>query len=282
MKKGQPRPKCAAESDGKHLNRLRLSSAMVFQENETVYLEDEQGQQHWLRVSYGMIKAGGLGAVDGARFRDLNDGDALTIAGRSFTVFRPGVMELMGSLDRGAQIITPKDAAVILLECDIKAGDRVLEVGAGSGGLTTALLHAVAPAGHVHTLELKEANAEKALKNVRRTGLDQFWSYQIGDARTMAVDGAPADALTMDMPDPENALDNLGPHLRSGGRVCVYVPNANQLELAVQALRDRHYADVHSWEILQRGMEVHPGGVRPSFDMLGHTGYLSFARKRSV
>jgi len=32
---------------------------------------------------------------------------------------------------------------------------------------------------------------------------------------------------------------------------------------------------------MQRALEVHPGGVRPSFDMLGHTAYLVFARKRS-
>ncbi|MDD2626901.1 MAG: tRNA (adenine-N1)-methyltransferase [Candidatus Methanomethylophilus sp.] len=254
---------------------------MVFQENETIYLEGEDGQRHWLRVSYGMIKAGGLGAIDGKRFRDLNDGDQLVIVGKKFWAYRPGVYELMNSLDRGAQIITPKDAAAILLECDIKAGDTVLEVGAGSGGLTTALLHTVAPIGHVHTLELKEQNAEKALKNVRRTGLDKYWSYQIGDAREAAVD-LTADALTMDMPDPENALDNLGPHLRNGGRLCAYVPNANQLENVVLALRDKGYADVHSWEILERGMEVHPGGVRPSFEMLGHTGYLTFARKRAI
>jgi len=256
---------------------------MAFQENETVYLEDENGQQYWLRISFGMIRAGGLGTIDGSRFRGLDDGGVLTIVGRKFWVFRPGVYELMNSLDRGAQIITPKDAAAILLECDIKSGDTVLEVGAGSGGLTTALLHAVAPAGHVHTLELKELNAEKALKNVRRTGLDAYWSYQIGDAREAAVKlDRPADALTMDMPDPENALANLGPHLREGGRLCAYVPNANQLEKVVLALRDNGYADVHSWEILQRGMEVHPGGVRPSFEMLGHTGYLTFARKRAV
>jgi len=34
-------------------------------------------------------------------------------------------------------------------------------------------------------------------------------------------------------------------------------------------------------EIMRRGMEVNPGGVRPSFEMLGHTGYLTFARKCS-
>lgn len=253
---------------------------MAFAENELIYLEDASGKRIWLKVADGMMKVQSLGTVDGSRFKDLEEGDSVTIVGREYRVFRPGVLELMESLDRGAQVITPKDAATILLHCDIKAGDRVIEVGAGSGGLTTALLHSVAPTGHVLTLELKEENALRVKKNTARVGLDKYWSYQIGDAREMNVDvDWKADALTMDMPDPWLALDNLEKHLRAGGRLCAYVPNMNQAESIVNALREHGYSDVHALENMQRGLEVHPGGVRPSFEMLGHTGYLIFARK---
>lgn len=255
---------------------------MAFEENELIYLEDANGKRSWIKVAYGMIKVQSLGAVDGSRFKDLNEGDKVTIVGRDYRVFRPGVLELMESLDRGAQIISPKDAATILMHCDIKAGDKVIEVGAGSGGLTTALLHAVAPLGKVLTLEFKEENALRAKKNVSRVGLDKYWSYQIGDARDMDVDvDWQADALTMDMPDPWLALSNLENHLRSGGRLCAYVPNMNQAESIVNALREHGYSNVYALENMQRGLEVHPGGVRPSFEMLGHTGYLIFARKTS-
>lgn len=255
---------------------------MAFTEGETLYLQDEEGKRHWFRYQPGMMKLGGLGSIDGSRFAGPGDGDSIEIAGRWFNVFRPGVRELSDSLDRGAQIITPKDASAIVYECDVKCGDRVIEVGAGSGGLTTALLHAVAPEGHVHTVELYEKNAGKALKNIRRTGLDAHWSYQIGDARCADIEFDGADVITTDIPDVEQALDNLYPHLRNGGRICTYVPNANQLERAVNALRGKGFCDIRSMEILRRGMEVGPGGVRPSFDMLGHTGYLTFARKRAI
>ena len=255
---------------------------MAFQEGEQLYLQGEDGKRYWFRYAPGMIKLGGMGAIDGKRLEGLEDGDSLDIVGRRFNVFRPGVIELIESLDRGAQIITPKDASAIIMECDVHEGSRVIEVGAGSGGLTTALLNAVAPSGHVHTVEFKEQNAEKAGKNVRRTGLDAYWSCQIGDARTVQVEFDDADVLTTDMPDVENAFDNLLPHLRNGGRICCYVPNTNQLEKAVNGLRERGFTDIRSMEIIRRGMEVHPGGVRPAFEMLGHTGYLTFARKRSV
>ena len=253
---------------------------MPFQENEFVYLVDSEDRKHWVKVAYSMLKISSLGTVDGNRFRDLDDGSELDIAGKKFTVFRPGTSELMGSLDRGAQIITPKDAASVLFNCDVKSGDTILEVGAGSGGLTTALTGAVAPTGKVHTVEFKEENALRAQKNLRRTGLDKYWTYQIGDAREVKVD-ITADALIMDMPDPENALDNLLPCLRPGGRICAYIPNTNQFELVVNALRERNFSDVFAIEIIQREMEVHRGGVRPSYEMLGHTGYLAFGRKRA-
>lgn len=255
---------------------------MAFSEGEYLYIEDESGKKFWFRLEFGMVKMGGLGVIDGKKFQGLDDGDTVDIVGKQFAVFRPTVTDLMESLDRGAQIITPKDASAIILECDIHEGTKVIEVGAGSGGLTTALLTAVGKTGHVHTLEIKEQNAERVLKNLKRTGLDASWSYQIGDAREMEIDYGMADVVTTDMPDPENAIDNLSKHLRNGGRICTYVPNANQLDLAVRALRDRGFVDVRSFEIMRRGMEVHPGGVRPSFEMLGHTGYLTFARKKRV
>ncbi len=274
---GAPLLPTANEKNGRTLPR-----AMTFQENETVYIEDGSGKRHWVKVAPGMVRVQSLGAIDGSRFLGMEDGDVLTLMGKEYTVFRPGLLELMTSLDRGAQVITPKDAATILAHCDVKCGDRVLEVGAGSGGLTTALLHSVAPEGAVHTLELKEENAVRAGKNVSRTGLDAFWTYSIGDARSMEPPEGPFDVLTMDMPDPWLALDNLSPVLRPGGRACAYVPNMNQVESTVLALRERGFADVYALENLQRMLEVHPAGVRPAFDMLGHTGYMVFARKRAV
>lgn len=254
---------------------------MAFEEGELIFLEEDGGRRHFLKVAFGMLKIQSLGTIDGSRLRGMDDGSVMTVAGRRLTAFRPGTMDLMGSLERGAQIVTPKDAASIVMNTDIRPGCRVLEVGAGSGGLTTALLMAVGPEGRVHTVEFVEENAKRAERNIRRAGLDGNWECQIGDARTAAVD-FPADALVMDMPDPQNALDNLLPNLRPGGRVCAYVPNMNQMEAIVLALRERGFSSVIALENIQREMEVHPGGVRPSFDMLGHTAYLVFGRKRAL
>ncbi|MCQ2056502.1 MAG: methyltransferase domain-containing protein [archaeon] len=252
----------------------------MFEEGELVFLVDSDGKQHWAKITQSMLKIPSLGTINGNKVMDLDDGSELVIDGEKLTIFRPGTIDLIKSLDRGAQIITPKDAASILFNCDIKTGDVILEIGTGSGALTTALVSAVKPNGRVHTVELREKNVIVTLKNLKRTGLDEKWTYQIGDARSVKVNIL-ADTIVMDIPDPENAVDNLFPCLRKGGRICAYVPNTNQVELIVNALRHRNFYDVFSLEILQRKMEVHRGGVRPSYDMLGHTGYLVFGRKRS-
>ena len=252
---------------------------MAFRENEFIYLADADDRKHWLRVSYSMMKIPSLGVIDGSRFAQMDDGSVMEVAGKRFTAFRPGTMELMDSLERGAQIITPKDASTILLYTDVKAGDKVIEVGAGSGAMTTALLRAVSDNGSVLTVEFKQEHADRALRNIKRTGLNANWNCIMGDAREADIGDYVADALIMDMPDPENALDNLLPHLRPGGRVCAYIPNTNQLQLIVEALRARGFSDVFALENIQREMEVHPGGVRPSYKMLGHTAYLVFGRK---
>lgn len=252
----------------------------MFKENEYVFLADGKGNRHWLRLSAGMMKVSSLGTVDGSKILAMDDGQTFMIAGKEFTVFRPGTVDLMNSVERGAQTISAKDAATIIMNCDIRSGSTVIEIGAGSGALTTALLRTVAPSGKVHTIELREDYAERASRNIRRAALDQYWSYQIGDAKT-AMSDVVADALVMDMPDPWLALDNLYGNLRSGGFISMYVPNVNQLESSVKGLRDRNFADVFAVENIQREMEVHAGGVRPSFGTLGHTGYMVFGRKRT-
>jgi len=52
-----------------------------------------------------------------------------------------------------------------------------------------------------------------------------------------------------------------------------------QVKETVAALRARPFVDHRTVEVIEREMEVREIGVRPSFAPLGHTGYLTFARK---
>jgi hypothetical protein len=80
---------------------------------------------------------------------------------------RPTLAEYVLDMPRGAQVIYPKDLAMLVFWADIFPGARVLEAGMGSGALTLALLRAVGPEGKVITYEQREDFARRALANIQ-------------------------------------------------------------------------------------------------------------------
>src|SRR5438874_13371046 len=86
--------------------------------------------------------------------------------GLRYIVVRPTLAEYVLEMPRGAQVIYPKDLAMILFWADIYPGCRVLEAGMGSGALTMALLRAVGPEGRVITYEQRDEFARRALANI--------------------------------------------------------------------------------------------------------------------
>ena len=86
--------------------------------------------------------------------------------GLRYLALRPTLAEYVLEMPRGAQVIYPKDLAMILFWADVYPGCRVLEAGTGSGALTLALLRAVGPEGRVITFEQREEFARRALANI--------------------------------------------------------------------------------------------------------------------
>lgn len=250
----------------------------MIQEGARVLLIDDRGKRHLVEAERAMIDVRTLGVVDGSAVCDASFGDSIQVGSRRLLIVRPSVRDILGTIERKAQVISPKDGFTIPLHLDITCGSRVVEGGVGSGALTIVLLKSVAPEGRVYSYDVREDHATVARRNVRRAGLDGCWELMIADICTADI-ASEVDAVVLDMPNPWDAIDNVRAALRHGGHICCYVPNANQLERAVRALRDAGFQDIVSLENLQREMVVHDGGVRPSSEMPGHTGYLAFGRK---
>ncbi len=245
---------------------------------DSVILVDENGRKRLISVSEGTGKLPGLGVVDFSKLTSESLGKKVEIAGREFLVLRPSVLDLVETIEREAQIITPKDSASIVFNCDVKSGDSVLEIGAGSGALTIVLAHFVAPTGNVISYEKRQDFAGTVRRNVLRAGLSDIVKIVVKDA-TEGLDEIDFDSAAVDIPNPWDVLGFLHSSLKPGGHVALYIPTVNQMERAVKDLRRLPFTGVRSIELLQREMEVGDRGSRPSFDMLGHTGYLVFARK---
>lgn len=245
---------------------------------DVVLVTDEKGKRYLARLGGDMVSIKSLGTISSELLcKSLKTGE-LVIGTKKFGARLASIDDVISVIDRKAQMLTSKDIAMILHLCDIRPGSKVVEGGAGSGALSISLLASVGTEGHVTTFEVREDFADIARRNVGMTSLAENWTLRIGDI-CAKMDESDFDAFVVDIPNPWDCVGTAKHALRIGGTFCAFAPNANQIENTVHALRDNKFSEVRAIETLQRDLVVHEGGVRPSFDMLGHTGYLAFARR---
>jgi tRNA (adenine57-N1/adenine58-N1)-methyltransferase len=201
--------------------------------------------------------------------------------GRHFLVLRPTLSDIVLKMPRGAQVIYPKDLGAILIAADIGPGQRILEAGVGSGALSMTMLRAGAT---VIGYELREDFADRAKANVEATlGPQAAYTIQIRDV-TEGIDERDLDRIVLDMPEPHKVISGAIEALRPGGILLSYLPTINQVALLRQALDadDVPFGLSETQEIMRRTWHVEARSVRPDHRMVGHTGFLTTARRLSV
>lgn len=220
-----------------------------------------------------------IGIVNTERMIRAEWGEKLDLGKKSYYLLQPSLKDIPDLIDRGAQIILPRIGGLISTYCNLKSGKRVVEGGAGSGALTAVLCQMVQPEGEVITYEMNDCSIRRGRKNLKKLGLDEVSTIKQGDV-TESVKEKEVDAFILDIPEPWKAVDIGKKILKNGGFFASYIPSMNQLEKVTSELKDQSYIDVKTFENLERDMVVKEGAVRPSYDMLGHTGYVVIARKK--
>ena len=198
--------------------------------------------------------------------------------GRSFLVLRPTLSDIVLKMPRGAQVIYPKDLGAILIAADIGPGQRILEAGVGSGALSMTVLRAGAS---VVGYELREDFAQRARANVAAAlGPDAPYRVEIRDV-TQGIDETMLDRVLLDMPEPHKVVPAAAAALRPGGILLSYLPTINQTALLRQALDDADspFGLAETQEVMRRTWHVEARSVRPDHRMVGHTGFLTTARR---
>jgi len=244
---------------------------------EALLLLDASGRKHLVSLGESMVRIRGVGIFEATRLRS-SVGRRLEVGGKSFLVLTPSRRDLRDTLERGPQTLAHKDLAAILYEIDVSAGNTVVEGGCGSGALTVALARAVRPDGRVISYDRKDSSLDLARANVERADLAGLVEFRRDDVRS-GIAERDVDAIALDLPDPWAAIPAAWEALRPCGHLASFSPNMEQVKETVAAIRARPFVDVRTIEIIEREMEVRDVGVRPSFAALGHTGYLTFARK---
>jgi tRNA (adenine57-N1/adenine58-N1)-methyltransferase len=202
--------------------------------------------------------------------------------GTRLLVIRPTLSEYLMKMPRGAQILYPKDIALILMKADIFPGARVLEAGIGSGALTLALLRVIGEKGQLFSYEVREDFAAQALKNIRRyLGDATQLTIRRQDVSAGIVDRE-LDRVVLDLPEPWRVVAPVLESLRSGGILLTFLPTVPQVERLVAALQGSgSFEFIETTECLERPWQIEGRSVRPQLRMVAHSGFLTVARRIS-
>ena len=198
--------------------------------------------------------------------------------GVSFYALKPMIKDLIHKTDRKTQVLYPKDIGYILFQLDIGSGSRVVEAGTGSGALTIALANAVRSEGKVFTYEIIEKHMKTARGNIERSGLLPYVEMELKNI----VEGIPqkeVDAIVLDMATPWMAVPSAWESLRGSGVFLAFSPTIEQVIKTNNSLREHPFIEIETVELILRNINVGNNRTRPQTIMIGHSGYLTTARK---
>ena len=251
----------------------------VAQEDDSVLLLSQDGKRFLIRLRPGFRFHSHKGIID----HDSLIGQPLGREIRShldypFTALRPSLHDMLMKLQRVSQIIYPKEIGPILVHMSIGNGQRIIEAGTGSGALTTALAYSVRPDGHVYSYDRREDMLNVARRNLERAGLlshVELIQRDIGHGFTERD----ADALFLDVREPWDYLSHVQEALCDGGFFGALVPTTNQVSSLLAGMEGLPFTSIDVMEILVRRYKPVPQRLRPQDTMVGHTGFLIFARR---
>lgn len=253
-----------------------------FNYGDRVQLTDAKGKLHTITLKPGGEWHTHKGWLIHDHIVGMPQGSVVeTTAGLKFLAFKPLYGDYVLSMPRGATIVYPKDAALIVGFADVAPGLRVLEAGVGSGALTIALLRAVGPSGRVDSFERREEFAQIATRNVTEyfNGKPDNWSLTLGSLQDKATEEK-YDRMILDMLAPWECVQLADNVLHPGGVLLAYVATTTQLSAMAEAIKDSgRFTEPESSESLVRQWHHEGLAVRPVHRMIGHTGFLIQARR---
>ena len=237
---------------------------------------DERGKKYILKPGeefqsdLGIIKAD---VLDEAEIGD----EVKSHLDHTFKIVKPNINDFIDLMDRRCSILIKKDIGQVLAHTGLGAGSRVVDAGTGAGAIALNFGNVVGFEGQVYTYEIRQDFAEVAKKNIDKFGITniEVKNQNIKDG----IGETEIDLIFLDLPKPFEIFEDVWDSLNVGGWLAVYAPYIDQAETSYRVAKKLGFYDIEIVEILERGLEVRQQGVRPKTRMVGHSGYLMFARK---
>ncbi|MFZ1076226.1 MAG: tRNA (adenine-N1)-methyltransferase [Nitrosotalea sp.] len=222
-----------------------------------------------------------VGIIDHKKVIGKEYGSAIkTNKGKIIYLLEPTVYDYVMKSQRSTQIVYPKDLGYIAARTGLQSGQTIVEIGTGSGSLTTFLASIVKPRGHVYTYDVDENFMAIAKKNIEKAGISKHVTMEKLDIKNIKkVPQTDVDMVVVDLGDPWTVVPQARKMLKGSGYFVAICPTMNQLEKLASALRENDFFDLEFTEQIVRTIEAREGKTRHSFRGIGHTTYVAFARK---
>ncbi|MFW9990969.1 MAG: tRNA (adenine-N1)-methyltransferase [Candidatus Odinarchaeota archaeon] len=210
-------------------------------------------------------------------------GAVIKLARGNLFIFRPTLRDFLNRYKKPTNIIYEEDAAAIVGLAGLGSGDVVVEIGTGSGGLTTYLANAVKPGGRVYTFDTKEIHCSTARENLELAGLSQWVEIMTGDVleNPEIIPVKEVESFFVDLPAPWLIVDVISRFLLPGGQAFFFIPNWSQVERLVGRALTENFVFTDIFEIIRRDYRVDPtrGVCHPANRQIVYTGIVTRAIK---
>ena len=255
------------------MGKIKQNSPVLFYFNNSKKWLTKISKKESLHTHIGVIKhADAIGKEYGSRLVTNKD--------KYVYLLKPTIYDYIMKIQHGTQIVYPKDIGYIVARAGITSGQKILEIGTGSASLTSFIASIVKPRGHVYTFDVDENFMKIAEKNLKKIGVSKYVTQEKLDLKTTKkLPIKDADIALIDLGDPWLVIPQVRKMLKGSGAIFAICPTMNQLEKLTVALVKNEFTDIESTEHILRTIEAREGKTRHSFQGIGHTTYLCYARK---
>lgn len=255
------------------MNKIKQNSYVLFYFNNSKKWLAKISKEKELHTHIGVIRhSDAIGKEFGTRLVTNKD--------KYVYLLEPTIHDFIMKIHHGTQIVYPKDLGYIAARAGVQSGQKIVEIGTGSGSLTSFIAGIVKPRGHVYTFDVDSEFMKIAKKNIEKAGLLKYVTMKKLDLKTAKkVPVTDVDLVLIDLGDPWTVLEQSRKMLKGSGGLFAICPTMNQLEKLTAALVQNEFTDIECTEHIIRNIEAREGKTRHSFQGIGHTTYLAYARK---
>lgn len=230
---------------------------------QTYYINDPDRDYS---TQHGTIKKEELQKKDGSTIKSST--------GKEFVLITAGFYDIHSRIKKLPQTIPHKDIGRIITQTGINRESTVLDAGMGSGALAITL---AAICKKVIAYEIDKETIEIAKQNIKNCGV----TVTIKEKNIYeGIEEKDIDVITLDLPEPWKAVKYAVKALKTGGWIVAYNPTINQIaKFNDEMAKHKEMWHIKNTEIIERQWDAKENIIRPVKTPIGHSGFLSFARK---